>query len=87
MKAHGVVGDPERQREGEEDVRDDQVQRVHRGGVDLLQVGTDHVEREAVAEQPHEEHDAVEKRHEDPGVLSVVVQSGACQVLRTVAGG
>lgn len=87
MEAHGVVGDPERQREREEDVRDDQVQGVHGGGVDLLQVGTDHMQRKAVAKQPHEEHDAVDKRHEDPGVLPVVIQSGARRVLRTIAGG
>lgn len=87
VEAHGVVGDPERQREREEDVRDDQVEGVQGGGVDLLQVGTDHVERQAVAKQPHEEHHAVDQRHEDPGVLPVVIQSGARQVLRTVAGG
>ncbi|TNN68912.1 hypothetical protein EYF80_020773 [Liparis tanakae] len=74
VEAQGVVDDPHGQREGEEDVGDDQVEGVQGGGVHLLHVGADDVEGEAVPEQPHQEHHAVEERHEHLGVVPVGVQ-------------
>lgn len=74
MKALSIVYDPERQGESEEDVRDDQVERVQSGGVELLLVGSDDVEGQAVTEQPHEKHNAVDKRYEDASIFPVVIE-------------
>lgn len=87
MEAQGIVCNPQRQREGKEDVRNDQVERVQGGGVDLLQIGPDDVEGETVAEQSHKEHDAVEKRHDDPGIVPVGVQGVTGKIGVIVGGG
>lgn len=50
VEAHTIVYNPQRQRQGEKDVWNDQVERVQGGGVDLLHVGTDDVESEAVTQ-------------------------------------
>lgn len=78
MEAHSIVGNPHRQREGEEDVRNDQVERVQGGGVHLLQIGPDNVEGEGVTEQSHKEHNAVDKRHYDLCIVPVSVKGFTC---------
>lgn len=87
MEAHSVVENPQRQGQREKDVGDDQVQRVQGGGVHLLQIGADDVEGEAVTEQSHDEHGAVEYGHEDPGIIPVGVQGVTGKVAAVGRGG
>lgn len=87
METHCVVGNPRRQGQGEEDVGDDQVEGVQGGGVHLLQIGTDDMEGEAVTEQSNNEHDAIEKRDEDLGIVPVGVQGVTGGIIRLIAGG
>lgn len=77
VEAQSVVEDPQRQRQSKEDVGDDQVEGIQGGGVHFLQIRTDDVEGQAVSKQTHYEDGAVKNRHEDAGVVSVAVQSGA----------
>lgn len=87
MEALSIVRNPHRQRKGEEDVRNYQVERVQGGGVDLLHIGTNDVEGEAVTEQSHKEHNAIEQRHEHPDVVPVGVQGVTGRIIRGIVDG
>ena len=81
MEAQGIVNEPYGEGEREQDVRDDEVERVQSCRVHFLQVGTDDVQGEAVPGEPHQEHHTIDKGHEDLGIVAVVVQRGTPRIV------